>query len=118
VVAPAADASERIVYRASDGFIWSANDDGSALTRVADCYCTNPALSPTGDLVVYDEGYTEIWLRDADGSNPTRIYGGSGQPQGYNPKFTPSGRAIVFTSRARPATTSTSSTATARTSTR
>jgi Tol biopolymer transport system component/tRNA A-37 threonylcarbamoyl transferase component Bud32 len=62
-----------------------------------------PQHSPDGRRIAFESGRAggaeEIWLADADGSNPTRLTRGPGILQG-SPYWSPDGRSIVFDSRA------------------
>ena len=62
-----------------------------------------PQYSPDGRRIAFESGRagdrTEIWLADADGSNPTRLTRGPGRGQG-SPGWSPDGRSIVFDSQA------------------
>src|SRR5262249_41119187 len=62
-----------------------------------------PQYSPDGRRIAFVSrragGIGEIWLADADGSNPARLTRGPGNQQGY-PGWSPDGRTIVFDSRA------------------
>jgi Tol biopolymer transport system component len=61
----------------------------------------SPSFSPDGRRIAYDSGRSghneEIWLADADGSNPVQLTRGPNQWQG-TPRWSPDGRQIVFDS--------------------
>jgi Tol biopolymer transport system component len=60
-----------------------------------------PQYSPDGRRIAFGSGRAggteEIWLADADGSNPTRLTHGPGHYQG-SPRWSPDGRSIAFDS--------------------
>jgi Tol biopolymer transport system component len=61
----------------------------------------NPDFSPDGRRLAFESersaaGY-EIWLAEADGSNPVQLTHGPGQYQG-GPRWSPDGRQIAFSS--------------------
>src|SRR6185503_15124555 len=61
---------------------------------------TRPAFSPDGHRVVFDSnrsGTQEVWISDADGSNPVPLTAFGG-PQGGTPRWSPDGHSIVFDS--------------------
>jgi len=59
--------------------------------------------SPDGRRIAFNSGRAgdteEVWLVDADGSNPTRLTRGPGRGQG-SPRWSPDGRWIAFDSQA------------------
>jgi serine/threonine protein kinase/Tol biopolymer transport system component len=60
-----------------------------------------PQYSPDGRRVAFQSGRAggveEIWLADADGTNPIRLTRGPGRAQG-SPRWSPDGRSIAFDS--------------------
>ena len=61
----------------------------------------NPEYSPKGDAVAFmssRSGSTEIWLSNADGSNPRQLTSMEG-PLTANPRWSPDGTTILFDSR-------------------
>ena len=61
----------------------------------------NPEYSPKGDSVAFmssRSGSTEIWLSNADGSNPRQLTSMEG-PLTANPRWSPDGTTILFDSR-------------------
>ena len=64
----------------------------------------HPQYSPDARRIAFQSdraggGGTEIWVCDADGSNPTRLTRGPGRSQGW-PGWSPDGRSVVFDSEA------------------
>ncbi len=61
-----------------------------------------PSFSPDGRRIAFESGRSgevqEIWLAQADGSNPVQLTHGPGDWQG-TPRWSPDGRRIVFDSR-------------------
>ena len=93
----------RIVYCAVAG-VTEINPDGTGRrvlrsgmpSRGADPTCGRASWSPDGRLIVFDQGAGEIWVMNADGSNPRLLLNGaSGTGQ---PVWSPDGTRIAFTS--------------------
>jgi eukaryotic-like serine/threonine-protein kinase len=60
-----------------------------------------PQYSPDGERIAFESGRSgetqEIWLADADGTNPARLTRGPGRSQG-SPRWSPDGRSVTFDS--------------------
>jgi Tol biopolymer transport system component len=61
---------------------------------------SDPAFSPNGQKITFTSdrgGGTEIWVMNADGSNPQQLTNASGRDE--HPSFSPDGTKIAFTAR-------------------
>jgi Tol biopolymer transport system component len=61
----------------------------------------NPEYSPNGQFIAFESfrsGTEEIWLCNADGSNPRQLTS-MGGPHTCNPRWSPDGKTLVFDSR-------------------
>lgn len=91
--------------RSSDQYrIWAMNADGGHLRQLSNQpYSENPIWSPDGSQIAYDadgngDGWQELWLMDASGSNQRRVF----TPQESNTdawarSWSPDSRYITFT---------------------
>lgn len=91
----------RIAFESS-GHIWLISPDGSNLTQLTTDPAGNksPAWSPDGSKIAFISnrgGSEDIWIMDADGTNPMRVTTGS-VGSFSNPAFSPDGSQIVFSS--------------------
>jgi Tol biopolymer transport system component len=90
------------VRRVGDQDIHRLRLGGSATPLIQSSFHEyHPQYSPDGRRVAFESNRAgaEIWLADADGSNPTRLTRGPGRRQG-SPGWSPDGGSIVFDSQA------------------
>ncbi len=112
VCTPAVSPSgRRLAYVASiqDWNIWRVRlgDDGTAAgepTKLVESthWDVNPAYSPDGRRIAFmstRSGYPEIWVADADGSNPYQLTSFDG-PWVAEPQWSPDGEKVAFYSTA------------------
>jgi Tol biopolymer transport system component/DNA-binding winged helix-turn-helix (wHTH) protein len=100
--------SGRLVYSAQfrDTNLWKLVLDGQNLPGTGPLAASmfdehTPAYSPDGKRLAFAStrsGAEEIWISDADGSNPMQMTS-MGGPQCANPRWSPDGRTILFNSR-------------------
>ena len=88
--------------------VWKVRYDGTGLTRLTNTSERGEAdvsVSEDGTLITYMDTYinppndfTEIWVRDSDGSNPRLVYkGGKAKVKSvHDPELSPDNRRIVF----------------------
>jgi Tol biopolymer transport system component/DNA-binding winged helix-turn-helix (wHTH) protein len=99
----------RLVYSAQfrDASIWKVDvpgqDDRSVATRILPSTFDEqtPDYSPDGSRLAFSStrsGVEEIWVANADGSNPMQVTS-MGGPQCSNPRWSIDGRTILFNAR-------------------
>jgi Tol biopolymer transport system component len=79
------------------------NRDGSGLVRLTDMpgHSRHPAWSPDGTRIAFDSyyrGMAEIFVMQADGSEPTRLTHCAAGVGNRQPKWSPDGTQIIYTS--------------------
>ena len=93
----------RIAFSDGEGDIWAMNPDGAGavnLTKEQPCCNEVPTWSPDGAKIAFAsnrDGNYEIYVMDADGSNPIRLT--TTQESDTNPAWAPDGRRIAFQSK-------------------
>jgi Tol biopolymer transport system component len=92
-------ASDRIGY----GGIWVMNPDGGGATQLSGIrYSYFPHWSPDGGWITFsadedDDGWLEMWVMKADGSNPGRAYRPGTNKDAWAGSWSPDGRYASFT---------------------
>lgn len=98
----------RIAYSSNDGAdpynisVWAMNPDSTGhvnLTRDQPCCNWNAKWSPDGKKLAYmtdRDGNTDVFVMDADGSNPTRLT--DGPTAEHSPTWSPDGTRVAFVS--------------------
>lgn len=83
--------------------IWVMNVDGSGQTRLStQPAAENPTWSPDGTRIAFDadsdgDTWHEIWVMNANGSNPRRLYRPEDEKtDALTPSWSPDGRYIAF----------------------
>jgi len=100
-------AGTRIAFSgtADDGSvnIWTVNMDGSGLVRLTSdaLRADQPAWSPDGTRIAFRSfrsGTPQVWVMNADGSNPVPLLNPAWEPALMNetPVWSPDGRTVVF----------------------
>src|SRR6185312_1724089 len=97
-----------LVYAAQfrDTNLWKLSLRGQAVAGTGPVAASTldehtPDYSPNGKRLAFAStrsGSEEIWVSDADGSNPMQVTS-MGGPQCANPRWSPDGRMILFNSR-------------------
>lgn len=79
------DENDKVLFvsyrdRGSEGDIYAMHPDGTGLVRLTDspAYEDGPVWSPDGSKIAFRSDY-KIFVMNADGSDQTRLTGGSGQ---------------------------------------
>jgi dipeptidyl aminopeptidase/acylaminoacyl peptidase len=87
--------------RTGNGDVWTVSPGGSGetnLTGSSKAFDGDPSWSPDGTKIAFtserDNGDREIYVMNADGSNPTRLTTSPGFDE--NPSWSPSGSQIAF----------------------
>jgi len=80
--------------------IWVVDPDGGDLGRVGTVDGQGPDWSPNGSKIIYFnyvDGGGDIWVMDADGSNPTQLT--THPAEDWWPRYSPDGSKIAFQSK-------------------
>jgi Tol biopolymer transport system component len=96
----------RLMFRTPRG-IYAANLDGTGLSRLvnndfpnAGDVAVDPALSPDGASIAFVAGSPDdtfqIYIANADGTNPRRLFSGVSMANRSRPRWSPDGSTLAF----------------------
>jgi uncharacterized repeat protein (TIGR01451 family) len=92
-----------ISHRTGGYRVYTMNSDGSNLVMLStQSYSAHPYWSPDGSQIAYDadgdgDGWQELWLMNADGTNQRRVYSPGMYHDSYVSGWSPSGQNITYT---------------------
>jgi Tol biopolymer transport system component len=100
---PAATATPRIAFisepprfgRQAAGGLSVVNADGSGKQRLTSAGYSTPAWSPDGRKIAFGAGKSNVWVMNADGSEPLNLTPDPGASDS-DPVWSPDGRRIAF----------------------
>lgn len=106
-ISVAAQATGKFLFADQFGRLWVVNADGSGqtmLTAGETVIDRNPVFSPDGSKIAFDRtilGLTNIYIMNANGSNPVAITSGGPLPNNVlnaDPTWSPDGTKVAFVS--------------------
>ncbi len=96
---------KKIVFARSDGNIYTVDAESKKVTRLTHAekgiYHSSPDWSPDGSKIVFHSngknGYADLYMMNADGSNISQITGKNEKNSSeYAPHFSPDGKYLLF----------------------